>query len=63
MTLDQKARTILARRGEEQRRATTIRDQAIADAVAKGASLREVADAVGLSHMGVQAIVRRHKDE
>lgn len=35
------------------------RDRLIREAVAKGGSLREVAEAVGLSHPGVKKIVER----
>ena len=45
--------------GAKQREWTDKRDQAIVQAHRDGMSLREVADAVGLSHMGVQAIVKR----
>ena len=63
MTIDPKTRTILARRGEDQRRSTRIRDAAIVQAVNDGASLREVGDAVGMSHMGVRRIVKNESAE
>jgi DNA-binding transcriptional regulator LsrR (DeoR family) len=59
MTLDMEA---LARYGDQQREATRARDRAIRDAVKAGASLREVATAVGLSHMGVSRIVQRARE-
>jgi DNA invertase Pin-like site-specific DNA recombinase len=62
MTLDTKQATKLARYGANQRKATELRDQAIRDAVQAGGSLREVADAVGLSHMGVSRIVQRARE-
>jgi DNA-directed RNA polymerase specialized sigma subunit len=62
VTLDTKRATTLARHGANVRKATELRDQAICEAVAAGGSLREVAEAVGLSHMGVSQIVRRAKE-
>ena len=49
----------LAKWGQRVRDYTDIRNEAIVQAHRDGMSLREVADAVGLSHMGVQAIVKR----
>ncbi len=43
----------------ERQPGVAARDEAIREAVAEGASLRTVADAVGLSHGGVARIVHR----
>ena len=59
MTLDDKTRNALAKRGAGVRRSVDRRNEAIRQAVADGASLREVADAVGLSHSAVARIVKK----
>jgi hypothetical protein len=41
------------------RSVTEQRDQAIAEAVASGASLRVVAEAAGMSHGGIARVVKR----
>jgi len=51
----------LAHYGRKQREWTEKRDAAIVEAVSNGASLREVGEAVGLSHSGVQRILARAK--
>ena len=58
MTLDPDDRRTLARAARMQREWRHKRDQAIRDAHADGASLQEIADAVGLSKAGVAKIVR-----
>lgn len=60
MTLPANTRKTLARHGAAQRKATDRRNAAIRQAVADGASLREVADAVGLSHSAVARIVKKN---
>ena len=45
--------------GAKQREWTEKRDAAIVQAHQEGMSLRAIADAVGLSHMGVKRIVER----
>ena len=57
MTLDPDARRTLARAARMQREWRTKRDEAIREAHADGASLQEIADAVGLSKAGVAKIV------
>ena len=52
--------TTLARCGNKTREWTDKRDAAICAAHAEGMSLRDIADAVGLSHTGVAKIVRRN---
>lgn len=41
---------------EEVRRLVRVRDDAIRQAIAEGASLREVGDAVGMTHVGVMRV-------
>lgn len=50
----------LARAGRMQREWTDKRNAAIIRAHRDGASLREIGEAVGLSHMAVDAIVKKH---
>ncbi len=45
--------------GTKQREWTDRRDTAIVQAHRDGMSLREIAEAVGMSHMGVDRIVKR----
>ena len=59
MTLPPDNHKRLARHGATQRKATDRRNEAIRQAVSDGASLREVADAVGLSHSAVARIVKK----
>ena len=49
----------LRRYGGKQRELTGKRDDAIRDAHDDGLSLRAIAEAVGLSHMGVRRIVQQ----
>ena len=56
MTLDPDVRRTLARAARMQRDWRTKRDQAIRDAVEAGASYREIAEAVQLSHTAVRKI-------
>ena len=49
----------LRRYGAKQREWTDKRDAAIVEAHRDGLSLRAIADAVGMSHMGVKRIVER----
>ncbi len=49
--------------GRTQRSATELRDAAIVEAIASGATLREVGDAVGMTHSGVASIVKRHQTD
>ena len=49
----------LRRYGDKQREWTVKRDDAIRAAHADGLSLRVIAEAVGLSHMGVRRIVQQ----
>ena len=54
--------TVARREAEKQRRATQRRDEAIRSALAAGHSLREVAEAAGLSASGVRKIANRETD-
>lgn len=47
--------------GEGVRSSTEVRNAAIIAAAAAGGSLREIAELVGLSHMGVKAIIERQR--
>ena len=58
MTAEQHTQT-LRRYGTKQRELIFKRDGAIRDAHADGMSLRAIAEAVGLSHTGVQRIVQQ----
>ena len=58
MTAEQHTQT-LRRYGTKQRELTGKRDNEIRDAHADGMSLRVIAEAVGLSHMGVRRIVQQ----
>lgn len=49
----------LQRAGQKLADALADRDRIIREAIAEGGSLREVGDAVGLSHPGVKKIVER----
>ena len=49
----------LAEAGTQVRELTILRDDAIRDAHDDGLSLRAIAEAVGLSHMGVRRIVQQ----
>ena len=51
--------TTLRKVGVKQREWTDKRDAAIVEAHRDGLSLRAIADAVGMSHMGVKRIVER----
>ena len=59
MTLDDKTRNALVKRAAAVRRSVYRRNEDILQAVADGASLREVAAAVGLSHSAVDRIVKK----
>lgn len=52
----------VARWAQKARRAVAARDEAIVAYRATGASLRDVAEAAGLSHTAVAKIVARHSD-
>ena len=58
MVAEQHTQT-LKRCGGKEREWKAKRDGAIRDAYADGMSLRAIAEAVGLSHTGVQRIVRQ----
>lgn len=58
MTSEQHIQT-LRRYGANARKATELRNGSIRDAHTDGMSLRVIAEAVGLSHMGVQRIVQQ----
>lgn len=58
--LEEGMRRLLAKAGRKQTDATAERDRLIREAIAAGGSLREVADAVGMSHMAVRYIVKKH---
>lgn len=60
--LSPEGRRRLERLARKARDATTERDQAIVEEHAAGASLRAIAEATGLSHMGVSKIVRRAEE-
>ena len=49
----------LARYGDNVRKAVELRDEAIRQASDEGWSLRQIAAAVGVSHMTVSKIIRR----
>ena len=49
----------LARYGDNARQAVETRNEAICEAHGEGMSLRVIADAVGMSHMGVKRIIDR----
>lgn len=51
----------LARAGGTARAAIADRDRVIIQAAANGATLREIADAVGLSPSGVKKVLDRHR--
>lgn len=57
--LSDEDRAELVTAGKQVRIWTAIRDETIARLVAKGGSLREVGDAVGLSHTAVSLIAAR----
>jgi DNA-binding Lrp family transcriptional regulator len=59
MTLSPEDRRRLAQDGRKQREWTDRRNADIRAAHDAGASLREIADAVGLSHMAVSAIIKK----
>ena len=58
MTAEQHTQT-LRRYGANARKATELRNGIICDAHDDGLSLRVIAEAVGLSHMGVRRIVQQ----
>lgn len=58
--LEEGMRRLLAKAGRKQTDATAERDRLIREAIAAGGSLREVADAVGMSHMAVRYIVKKN---
>lgn len=60
MTLDPDDRRTLERAGRMHRQWRDKRDAAIIQAVRNGASLREVADAVGIAHSAVDRIRKQH---
>lgn len=53
-------RRALQRRGRDVATATTARNDEILAAANEGATLREIAEAVGLSFAGVKKIIDRH---
>lgn len=59
MPLDPDTRRTLARAARMQRDWRDKRDEAIRDAYRDGASLREIAEAVDLSHSAVDKIIKR----
>lgn len=59
VTIDRDTARNLSRAADKAREWTVERDRRIVAAVAAGASLREVATAVGLSHSAVDKIVKR----
>ena len=63
MTLHPQTRKALRQDGADAKRAVAARDARIVKAVRNGGSLREVADAVGLSHTAVANIVNRQTDK
>ena len=65
MTLDPDTQRSLTQAARKQREWRQKRDQQIHDAIADGASYREVAEAVGLSHTAVRKIASKegHRHE
>lgn len=63
MPLDPATRRHLTRAARMQREWRDKRDQAIRDAHGGGASLQEIADAVGLSKAGVAKIVNARTEQ
>ena len=63
MTLHPQTRKALQQDGRDAKQAVARRDARIVKAVQRGGSLREVADAVGLSHTAVANIVNRQTDK
>lgn len=61
MPIDPDAARNLRRAAEKQREWTAERDDRIRQAVQAGAPLREVAEAVGLSHTAVAKIAKRER--
>lgn len=59
IVLTPKRQRQLQRAGQKLADALADRDRIIREAIAEGGSLREVGDAVGLSHPGVKKIVER----
>ena len=59
VTLDADTARKLKRAGDATRAATVNRDHLIVEAHQAGASLREIAQAVGLTHVGVKKIIDR----
>lgn len=57
--LDRKTRLTLRRAGERAVESIASRDWYIREASRNGATLREIAEAVGLSHVGVKKIIDR----
>lgn len=57
MALTPQRKRELETAGRRARAAVEARNQAITAARADGASLREIAEAVGLSHMGVRKVL------
>lgn len=60
--LDPETRVALTQAGRKVSEWTTKRDQLIRQAIAEGGSLREVGEAVGLSHTAVKFIAHGRKD-
>jgi DNA-binding protein H-NS len=58
VVLTDETRRKLQAAGRKQQKATEERDRLIAEAVEAGGSLREVGNAVGLSHMAVKYIAK-----
>lgn len=61
VVLDRRTARELSRAATKSRAATAERDALIVAAAEAGASLREIADAVGLSFSGVKKIIDRHR--
>jgi hypothetical protein len=61
VTLDKQRARTLARHARQLEEARAARDEAITEAAAAGATLREIADAVGLSFAGVKKIIDRNR--
>lgn len=59
VALDADTRKLLARTAQKAREATAERDRLVREAAAQGASLRELGDAIGMTHTGVRRILQR----
>lgn len=61
VTLDKQRARSLARHARQLEDARAARDRAVVEAATAGATLREIADAVGLSFAGVKKILDRNR--